>query len=503
MAQPTPYNPTNDFSQDEVNSVAGRSTVKTAGLDSELAAISTTIGQILANLKILQRDDTKLANALVHANAFDAGALALMASKSWDVKGAWATSTAYVVGDLVENGGYSYICAVAHTSGTFSTDQAAGYWVALTTVNSDDLASSANGKGASLIAIEDAGSNFTGTDVEAALAELATDVATRLLASAVSAFGATLIDDADSAEALTTLGVSGFIQTLLDDADAPTARNTLGLFDAYNLANQFAVSAVSGALQVTVQGGFVHPRGVNTPVSPTTVVKGVPTSATLNIDSETLLNGTRYDLVCVNIQTPSSPTLEVVKGTPSTGGASDPTLQPYQIPLARVQVLYGQTSISDVNDLRQPLRPHNFRGCLLNLSASTDINAGIYVAWDNEAYDTDAFHDNTTNPSRITIPAGVRYVRLRASINVFPPAGVAHTVQMHIYKNGAAWAEPGMAKADHAFDSGDTIYLSLETPVLAVSAGDYFELYVDTNTSTTATMLGGNSATWLSLEVVE
>ncbi len=62
--------------------------------------------------------------------------------------------------------------------------------------------------------------------------------------SSVSAFGATLIDDADAAAARTTLGVpatvhthvladisdmSAFARTLLDDADAATMRTTLGL----------------------------------------------------------------------------------------------------------------------------------------------------------------------------------------------------------------------------------------------------------------------------------
>jgi hypothetical protein len=48
----------------------------------------------------------------------------------------------------------------------------------------------------------------------------------------VSAYGETLIDDADAPTALTTLGVSAFAQTVLDDADAVTARNTLGCVEA-------------------------------------------------------------------------------------------------------------------------------------------------------------------------------------------------------------------------------------------------------------------------------
>ena len=42
--------------------------------------------------------------------------------------GAWATATAYSVSDIVFQSGSSYICLVAHTSGTFSTDLSSAYW---------------------------------------------------------------------------------------------------------------------------------------------------------------------------------------------------------------------------------------------------------------------------------------------------------------------------------------------------------------------------------------
>jgi len=44
---------------------------------------------------------------------------------------AWATSTVYSVGDIAGELGIVYYCLVAHTSGTFATDLASGYWVAL------------------------------------------------------------------------------------------------------------------------------------------------------------------------------------------------------------------------------------------------------------------------------------------------------------------------------------------------------------------------------------
>ncbi len=44
----------------------------------------------------------------------------------------WVTSTSYTVGIVVTNSGSSYFCLVAHTSGTFATDLAAGKWLLVT-----------------------------------------------------------------------------------------------------------------------------------------------------------------------------------------------------------------------------------------------------------------------------------------------------------------------------------------------------------------------------------
>lgn len=45
---------------------------------------------------------------------------------------AWVTGTAYVVGDVVLQGSNCYVCATAHTSGTFATDLAASKWTVQT-----------------------------------------------------------------------------------------------------------------------------------------------------------------------------------------------------------------------------------------------------------------------------------------------------------------------------------------------------------------------------------
>lgn len=55
--------------------------------------------------------------------------------EGWDWKGPWATTTAYIIGDVVENSGTSYICILAHTSGTFSTDLSNVKWQLVATAN--------------------------------------------------------------------------------------------------------------------------------------------------------------------------------------------------------------------------------------------------------------------------------------------------------------------------------------------------------------------------------
>ena len=53
-------------------------------------------------------------------------AAAIVAKLNW--RGDWGTSTAFSVSDVAFIGGSSYICLIAHTSGTFSTDLSADRW---------------------------------------------------------------------------------------------------------------------------------------------------------------------------------------------------------------------------------------------------------------------------------------------------------------------------------------------------------------------------------------
>ena len=119
MPQPTPYVPSYAFI--ELVSWPGDK------LDIELTNIEQTFDQILTNLARIQRDDGALVNGVVTVNSLSTAVRALIDS-SWTVRGEWVTATAYAKLDFVSKDGSSYLCAEAHTAGTFSTDVTAGKW---------------------------------------------------------------------------------------------------------------------------------------------------------------------------------------------------------------------------------------------------------------------------------------------------------------------------------------------------------------------------------------
>ena len=155
MPQPTPYVREGDFSDDEASSVAGRSSVLTAQLDAELDAIGTTLTEILANMAILQRDDTLLGNDTVHKDALDDTVLALITAVGVP-RGDWLTATDYAAKDLMAEGGVTYINSVAHTSGVFATDLASGYWIALSASAAASLAYDNSTSGLAATNLQDA-----------------------------------------------------------------------------------------------------------------------------------------------------------------------------------------------------------------------------------------------------------------------------------------------------------------------------------------------------------
>lgn len=129
MSQAPQYTPATDFSEEESLNAGGRSSVNTAKLDAELAAIAATCNALRANLQILQRDDTKLRDGIVEIASLSAAVIAFLGGSDFNPRGNWVTGTLYTRLDMVTNGGSNYVALTTHTAGaSFASDLAAGRW---------------------------------------------------------------------------------------------------------------------------------------------------------------------------------------------------------------------------------------------------------------------------------------------------------------------------------------------------------------------------------------
>lgn len=122
---PTPYTPGTDFEDLETNDpeLAGIG----SDLDTEFANIAAAVRTTQSRLAEIQRDDGALKNAIVTPDSLSPASRALLAGTN--PRGDWATATAYKRGDLVAFESATYAATADHTSGTFTTDLAAGRWL--------------------------------------------------------------------------------------------------------------------------------------------------------------------------------------------------------------------------------------------------------------------------------------------------------------------------------------------------------------------------------------
>ena len=76
-------------------------------------------------------------------------------------------------------------------------------------------------------------------------------------------------------------------------------------------------------------------------------------------------------------------------------------------------------------------------GCSLYRTADQSISnsTATMISWDVELYDTNSFHDNTTNPTRMTIPAGLGGKYLVSVLIPYTANAVGERVG-YVHKNG-------------------------------------------------------------------
>lgn len=138
----------------------------------------------------------------------------------------------------------------------------------------------------------------------------------------------------------------------------------------------------------------------------------------------------------------------------------------------------------------------SFVGCSItrtNTSSALTNGANYMVPFTAENYDTDAFHDNTTNNSRITIPTGKggKYYVNTMYNNALGAIGSYAIIR--IYLNGSQIAQ-GFREG---FILNSAATCGNASAVLTLSAGDYIEMGYQQGNTETVNMWFVMSATYL------
>lgn len=133
-----------------------------------------------------------------------------------------------------------------------------------------------------------------------------------------------------------------------------------------------------------------------------------------------------------------------------------------------------------------------FAGCSLTKSGSQSLatSTATAITFNTESIDTDAFHDNSTNTSRITIPAGKagKYL-LSANIAYAPNATGFRTCRF--YKNGSL--VQGMYTSSLAGTAQNTVlYYTL---IISLAVSDYVELYGTQTSGGNLNVVGDDDST--------
>jgi hypothetical protein len=135
------------------------------------------------------------------------------------------------------------------------------------------------------------------------------------------------------------------------------------------------------------------------------------------------------------------------------------------------QVLTADTTVSPYK-VKWAAAGAGFVGCKLTKTAAQTIsnNSATALTWDNEIFDTDGFHDNATNNTRITIPTGKDGKYLVLIQNRWD-TNATGTREHLVYKNGGS-AEYQLVTMTAA-SAGRTRYTA--SVILSLVAGDYLE----------------------------
>lgn len=137
-------------------------------------------------------------------------------------------------------------------------------------------------------------------------------------------------------------------------------------------------------------------------------------------------------------------------------------------------------------------------GCAINASGTSvgSGGSGSLIAFDSETWDTDGYHSNVTNNTRITIPSGLggKYQFIVCLESAAPGGGSAANTRAILYRvNGGTAVRLTQMMPPNLTSVPATLNASY---VLSLSAGDYVEFIFYQDSTVTLSVTGTVFCGW-------
>jgi hypothetical protein len=142
-----------------------------------------------------------------------------------------------------------------------------------------------------------------------------------------------------------------------------------------------------------------------------------------------------------------------------------------------------------------PAGGSSFAGVSAYKSANTAISNNTFTAitFNLENFDTNTYHDNSTNTSRITIPAGKAGYYSVSTTTSFAANSTGQR-QVVLYKNGSLFASLSTLQAT----TSGADFRMLSTYVISLAVNDYIELFAYQASGAGLDIAGGQTETTFS-----
>lgn len=269
------------------------------------------------------------------------------------------------------------------------------------------------------------------------------------------------------------------------DMDFVWIANDQGDITAVNVTAPITGGGTSGAVTIGVDAGTTLAAGV-VQLTDSTSSTSTTTAATPNSVKSA------YDLA--NAAIPKS--TATAKGNVFTATAS-------ATPAVLSVGTNGQVLMADsttATGLKWAAAGSSFAGAQATSNgASFSYTSGVetLLTFATETFDTNNFHSTSTNTGRMTIPTGGAGKYLFNATGIF--IGTVNSYAfVKLYKNGARISDAIAYGATIAFVSGNNNGPATGSVVCDAAAGDYFELYIQTDVSSgTKNLYGSFSCSFL------